>query len=137
MFSQEWRRFVSEAEFGSASSWAERKKRCRGKTEERKERPDENPTILLGGGGGKAGRSAARDALSAFFSRFLIRILWNSTRRRGEIFANFSKRPRGVGWVILEKNNKEGFEEREGRQGFRLLNEINEKQRSAGGFNPL
>lgn len=57
MFSQEWRRFVSEAEFGSASSWAERKKRCRGKTEERKERPDENPTILLGGGegGGKRG----------------------------------------------------------------------------------
>lgn len=53
MFSQEWRRFVSEAEFGSASSWAERKKRCRGKTEERKKRPDENPTILLGVGGGE------------------------------------------------------------------------------------
>lgn len=60
----------------------------------------------------------------------------NSTERRN--FANFSKRPRGVGWVILEEKTirKDSRGEERERQG-RLLNEINEKQRSAGGFNPL
>lgn len=51
---------------------------------------------------------------------------------------NFSKRgPRGVGSVALEKTIKNDSRDEKHERQDRLLNEINEKQRSAGGFNPL
>lgn len=85
--------------------------------------------------GKKAGRSAARDALSRFFSRFFdTNSLEEGEAKFSRIFRNVPEESAGSSWKkTIRKDSRSG----RGRQGFRLLNEINEKQRSAGGFNPL
>ena len=74
------------------------------------------------------------------FPPFLRAAARNFTKR-GEEFFETKRLPEESGPVALEKNNKkevrEARSERAHERQSRLLNEINEKQRSAGGFNPL
>ena len=121
MFSQEWWRFVSEVRSGPTR----KEKTRRGKTEE-------------GVVAGKSTLILLRKARPVYPIR---RFTHDVSPFDGDEIPrekNFSKRgPRGVGSVALEKTIKNDSRDEKHERQDRLLNEINEKQRSAGGFNPL
>ena len=103
-------------------AWAERKKRCRGKTEEEEIAAWKSIRFFSGKRGAK---STLR--LRLRFSRILEFSEFSDGEAKFREF--FETSPRNVGWVILEKEKtirKDSRGEERERQG-RLLNEINER----------
>lgn len=99
----------------------------------RKKSPHENPRFFSG----KSGANVRHPALgfSLDFSRFILEFSeFDEEAKFREFFRNVPEESAGSSWKKTIRKDSRG-EERE-RRG-RLLNEINEKQRSAGGFNPL